>query len=79
MIPQPGDRIVVTGLMRNDPAPIQVGTTGTVIDRTNINTQYEQVYVKWDVSPNGEHRTLMLTPQDYSIIRRLPSEKEEEE
>lgn len=72
--PQPGDRIQVVALMR-DPAPIQIGTTGTVTFVNNEGTDLEQVFVDWDRSPNGEHRTLMLTPIDYGVIRRLPPEK----
>lgn len=77
MIPRKGDRIVVIGLMQ-DPVPIEIGTTGTVTDRTNVGTQFEQVYVDWDRSPSGEKRTLMLTPRDYRIIRRLTPEEERE-
>lgn len=70
MIPNKGDRIEVVGHM-NDPDPIEIGTTGTVIDRTNIGTSMEQVYVDWDPSPSGGRRSLMLTTQDYSIIRKI--------
>lgn len=66
--PQPGDRIIVIGTM-NDPAPIQIGTTGTVDRVMNEGGALEQVWVDWDRSPNGEHRSLMLVPADYRIIR----------
>lgn len=66
-----GDRIQVVGIMRNDPDPIPVGTTGTVTYLANEGTVLEQVHVDWDVSPDGRKRTLMLVPADYSIVVRI--------
>lgn len=58
-----GDRIRVTGTMVDDPAPMEIGATGTVAEVWNPGNSLEQVSVKWD---NG--RTLMLVPADYAII-----------
>lgn len=49
--------------MVDDPAPMEIGATGTVAEVWNPGNSLEQVSVKWD---NG--RTLMLVPADYAII-----------
>lgn len=67
MRPQPGDRIKVVGAM-DDPDPIPVGTTGTVMSVSGVGTQFEQAIVNWDRSPDGRKRTLMLVPEDYEAI-----------
>jgi hypothetical protein len=63
--PRIGDRVRVTGVMRDDPDPIPVGAEGTVDyvgqwhDRLS-----QQIGVKWD---NG--RSLMLLGNDpYEVI-----------
>ena len=55
-----GDRVRITGVMADDPAPMEVGTEGTV---THVHEGGygigQQISVKWD---NG--RSLMLLPHD---------------
>lgn len=54
-----GDRVEMTGVMANDPAPIEVGTRGTV---TGGNAA--QIMVKWDTG-----RSLILLPEDpYRVV-----------
>lgn len=55
----------------DDPSPLAIGTTGTVLSIENVGTPLEQVHVAWDRGPNGERRTLMLVPADYRIVRRI--------
>ena len=66
-LPQPGDRIRLLS-MHDDPDPIQVGETGTVVRVTRHGGgkgEWFQVDVSWD---NG--RTLMLVspPDVFEII-----------
>lgn len=68
MRPRVGDRIEVIGTMINDPAPMEIGATGTVTEVFNEGGSLEQVAVSWD---NG--RSLLLVPDDYRIIRRISS------
>ena len=56
MIPGPGDRIRIVGIMPNDPDPIPVGTEGTV---TSVNPTVGQIYVDWDIN-----RSLILLTTD---------------
>jgi hypothetical protein len=58
--PKEGDRVRVTGVMKDDPNPMEVGAEGTV---TFVN-EY-QIAVAWD---NG--RSLMLLPEDPFIVLR---------
>ena len=44
-ISSPGNRIRMTGLMPDDPAPVPVGTTGTV---TEVHEDVGQIFVDWD-------------------------------
>lgn len=60
--PKPGDRIEVIDLI-NDPAPLEIGTTGTVERISDEGGRLEQCLVKWDTD-----RSLILVPQDYSCI-----------
>jgi hypothetical protein len=57
-----GDRVRVTGVMKDDPSPMEVGAEGTI---THVNEGYgiAQYGVAWD---NG--RTLMLLPEDPFIV-----------
>lgn len=64
-----GDRIEVIGLMEDEPCPIAVGTTGTVIGQTGVGTALEQTIVSWDEGPDKVKRTLLLVPADYHVIR----------
>lgn len=62
---QPGDRVKMTGIMPNDPAPMEVGAEGTV-ERVTGGTAYAgdgQIMVDWD---NG--RSLILLPSDPFIV-----------
>jgi len=57
---RPGDRVEITGVMRDDPAPMQIGDRGTVT-RINPSSRLEpiQYFVDWD---NG--RSLILLSID---------------
>lgn len=60
-----GDRVKITGVM-DDPAPMEVGTEGTVdyvYDGGSGGPKFAQISVKWD---NG--RSLMLLPHDPFVI-----------
>lgn len=61
MMPKVGDRVRMTGVMPNDPAPMEVGAEGTVtvVWETGGDTLPAQIGVDWD---NG--RSLMLLPTD---------------
>ncbi|MEU2042699.1 DUF4314 domain-containing protein [Nocardia niwae] len=60
--PEVGDRVRITGIMPNEPCPLPVGATGTVI-RTTYQ-RISQIDVRWD-----EGRQLMLLPSDpFEII-----------
>ncbi|MBF6215764.1 DUF4314 domain-containing protein [Nocardia puris] len=55
--PRVGDRIRITGLMPDDPAPPEIGTTGTV---TRIPSSCPgQIFVDWD-----DGRALILLESD---------------
>lgn len=62
MIPNPGDRVRVTGIMPNDPAPMEVGAEGTVEDIGSSDLVFGheavQIFVKWD---NGRGLILLST------------------
>lgn len=57
-LPKKGDRVVVTGVMEDEPDPIEPGTMGTVTG-TSVSTVASQIFVDWD---NG--RTLILLADD---------------
>jgi hypothetical protein len=64
-----GDRVRMTGVMRDDPAPMEVGAEGTVTLVTE-GVGYAgggQIIVEWD---NG--RGLILLPSDPFIV--IPGE-----
>lgn len=63
---KPGDRVRMTGIMRDDPAPIPVGTEGTVVEVLNPDHRLlTQIAVDWD-----DDRSLMLLPQDpFEVLR----------
>jgi hypothetical protein len=67
-----GDRVRMTGIMPDDPAPMEVGAEGTVEEVTESvwlrgYAGGGQIMVKWD---NG--RSLILLPTDPFIV--LPPE-----
>jgi hypothetical protein len=68
---RPGDRVRMTGIMRDDPAPMEVGAEGTVREIWGNQERWDgsqliQIDVEWD---NG--RSLMLLPNDpFTVIRR---------
>ena len=57
-----GDRVRMVGVMRDDPAPLEVGAEGTV-SYVNSDVAIKQYVVEWD---NG--RRLMLLPDDPFIV-----------
>lgn len=54
-----GDRVRMTGIMPNDPAPLAVGEEGTVRAVFNPDSDMAQIDVVWDSG-----RTLLLLPGD---------------
>jgi len=63
-----GDRVEMTGIMRDEPSPIPIGTRGTV---TETNMQFKQIYVDWDPDARGVRRTLiLLTTDPFRVIER---------
>ncbi|NKY33838.1 DUF4314 domain-containing protein [Nocardia speluncae] len=67
--PRVGDRVRITGLLPADPAPLEIGTTGTV---THINDLCPgQIFVDWD---NG--RALILLDTDpFEILPAASADK----
>jgi len=61
--PQPGDRIRLLA-MTDDPDPIPLGTTGTVISVRQLGS-WSQVDVKWD---NGRTLMLVVPPDQFEVI-----------
>lgn len=57
-LPVPGERVRVTGIMQDDPYPMEVGAEGTVVG-VNVSSLGAQIDVDWD---NG--RTLFLLEND---------------
>lgn len=61
LIPSPGDRVRMTGVMPNDPAPLPVGATGTVLE---ANETTGQIFVNWD-SGSG---LILLASDPFEIL-----------
>lgn len=61
MIPKPGDRVRMTGVMPNDPDPMPVGATGTVLQ---VTPEVRQIWVDWDADSDGRKRSLILLTDD---------------
>jgi hypothetical protein len=62
-----GDRVQMV-FMPNDPEPIPVGTTGTVVDVNDMpwgQDRMTQVMVKWD---NGRNLSCICPPDHLEII-----------
>ena len=66
-IPNPGDRVRMTGIMPEDPDPIPVGDEGTVQEVFNADSpRFMQISVAWDSG-----RSLLLLPNDpFRVIGR---------
>ena len=64
MILQPGDRVQITGVMPDDPDPLPVGTTGTVVRLLDSGRQAD---VDWD---NGRGLLLLVDVDPYRVIGR---------
>jgi hypothetical protein len=65
-LPNNGDRVRVTGILPDDPAPLAIGEEGTVDGVFNADDpRFAQISVKWDSG-----RTLFLLPNDpFKVIR----------
>jgi hypothetical protein len=63
---QPGDRVQITGVMPDDPDPLPVGTTGTVVRLFDSGTQAD---VDWD---NGRTLLLLVDVDPYRVIATRP-------
>lgn len=61
-----GDRVQITGVMPDDPDPLLVGTTGTVV---RVLGSGRQADVDWD---NGRTLLLLLDVDAYRVIARQP-------
>ncbi|QGZ16762.1 hypothetical protein PBI_DEWDROP_115 [Microbacterium phage Dewdrop] len=60
-----GDRVKITGILPNDPAPLPIGLEGTVSNVMNQSTSIEQIQVDWDLWEGEDRpRSLMLLPTD---------------
>ena len=66
-IPKPGDRVRITGIMKDDPDPLDIGDEGTVEEVFNLfDHRLTQIDVTWDSG-----RSLLLLPSDpFQIIGR---------
>ena len=60
MLPKPGDRVKMVGVMRDDPAPIPVGEEGTV---EAVSPTVGQITVTWDSG-----RSLLLLTEDPFVV-----------
>jgi len=66
-IPSIGDRVRITGIMRGDPDPLPIGTTGTVRDINPDKFQgVYQIYVDWDI----DRSLILLSTDPYVVDRR---------
>lgn len=67
MMPKIGDRVRVTGVLPNDPAPIPVGDEGEVTwVSESAHGLHGQIGVEWDSG-----RTLMLLEDDpWEVVHR---------
>ena len=63
MIPNPGDRVRMTGTMPNDPCPVEIGAMGTVVAVGPKIQGVHQIDVTWD---NG--RKLYLLDTDPFVV-----------
>lgn len=63
---QPGDRVQITGVMPDDPDPLPVGTTGTVVRLLDSGRQAD---VDWD---NGRALLLLVDVDPYRLITAEP-------
>lgn len=63
MRPKVGDRVRVTGILPEDPAPLDIGEEGTVDYVTPPEWEFRQYGVKWDSG-----RRLMLLPNDPFVV-----------
>lgn len=66
MTVQPGDRVQITGTMPNEPDPLPIGATGTVV---RVSHSSQQADVDWD---NGRTLLLLLDVDPYRVIQPLP-------
>lgn len=69
MIPEVGDRVRMVGVMSNDPAPMDVGAEGTVVDvgheLPSAWGSGRQIFVDWD-----DGRSLILLSTDPFVVVR---------
>lgn len=56
----PGQRVILTEPMLNDPRPVPVGTCGTVTGFNPVSGAFAQVSIDWD---NGQ-RLMAILPDD---------------
>lgn len=60
--PRVGDRVRITGLMPDDPAPLEIETTGTVT--RSASSCPGQIFVDWD---NGR-KLILLESDPFEIL-----------
>lgn len=63
---RPGDRVQITGVMPEDPDPLPIGTTGTVVRLLDSGWQAD---VDWD---NGRGLLLLLDVDPYRVVGTTP-------
>lgn len=61
-----GDRVQITGVMPDDPDPLPVGSTGTIV---RVLDSSRQADVDWD---HGRSLLLLLDVDPYRVIARAP-------
>lgn len=59
-LPEPGDRVRITAPMPDDPHPLPVGTTGTVV---HANADTGQIIVDWDT----DRSLILLTTDPFEV------------
>lgn len=66
-----GDPILVTGTMPNDPDPMPVGATGTVIQVIDGGTQPDQIIVAWDPETAGTRSLILLSSDPFVVVKKV--------
>lgn len=62
-----GDRVRITGVLPNDvePAILEIGQEGTVVNVMNASTSIEQIHVDWD---GLSTRLMLLRTDPFEVI-----------
>jgi len=60
-----GDRVRMTGIMTNDPAPLPVGLTGTVQE---AHPEVNQIWVDWDEHEGRKSNLILLYEDPFEVV-----------